>query len=83
MFSYFKAQVTQQSHNAKQAILVSGNLRQSRKRLLQLKRRKLDLIATPPPLSPLPNALSDSVRKEFKAPRRILTESKENNMNER
>lgn len=46
---------------------------QSRKRLLQSKRRKLELLGDPPPLSPIPNALPMSLRKAFQVPRRIKT----------
>ena len=49
------------------------SLLQSRKRLLQSKRRKLELLGDPPPLSPIPNALPTSVRKAFQVPRRVKT----------
>ena len=50
------------------------NTLQSRKRLLVSKRRKLELLGDPPPLSPIPNALPVSVRKAFQVPRRIKTQ---------
>ena len=38
------------------------------------KRRKLDLLADPSPISPIPNASPASVRKAFQVPRRIRTQ---------
>lgn len=39
----------------------------------QSKRKLLDSIAEPPPLSPLPSSIPASVRKEFKRPRQVGT----------
>ena len=50
------------------------SLLQSRRRLLLSKRRKLDLLADPSPISPIPNASPASVRKAFQVPRRIRTQ---------
>ncbi|XP_028408531.1 breast cancer type 2 susceptibility protein homolog [Dendronephthya gigantea] len=47
---------------------------QTRKRLLQEKRRKLDLLGNPPPISPIPNAVPASVKKQFQTPKRIRTQ---------
>lgn len=61
----------------------SESISQSRKRLLHLKRRKLDLIPNPPPLSPIPIALSVGVKKEFKVPRRVRTKGIDDTENEK
>lgn len=53
----------------------SESLLQSRKRILHSKRRKLDLLGDPSPISPIPNALPASVRKAFQVPRRIRTQA--------
>ncbi len=53
----------------------SESLLASRKRILHSKRRKLDLLADPSPISPIPNALPASVRKAFQVPRRIKTQA--------